>query len=451
MLLLVLSFVLFGSSRADEPRKTPNLLIDVSAAAMNSLVRREVDRTEPAQDVIQETPVTGKARTIATIRAELISDQHQAALDIVFDGRVYGQTVGTRPHVLIYTSSTTSLEIRQRVVFDAKGIRFCPIPACAQSTITLCDIMSREEPDALAIRFAQKAFQKNVHLAEAETAYKSAGRAAKGLEEELTPALSSASKSIGKALKAFRRAGLAMEPLEFQSTPDFLEARLHFDTASENQPATAPLLPSDIDVGLRIHESLVNEVARKALGGKVIDLNKVNDFYDVNTLGLIRDGRKDDLRKNALLNLAKLLGGFTGKSTTIILAQKDPVTVTFTDQGFQLEVHVASIRQDKTIYQGMRVRSVYRFENSRAGVHAVRKEPVQFIALTDAEKKGEAQPASFLVLREVLFAEVMKDRLTLAPLPVVASIPGLRLEAPRSGARDGWFALAWKLAPGQEK
>jgi hypothetical protein len=431
----------------DKERKSPNLLFDISADAVNALVQRRVDRTEPVEEVIQDTPVHGNGRTLAAVRAELIPDATHAAVQVSLQGNVYSRTVGTRPFVFIYSSTVTSLDVRHRVVFDAKGIRIFQERTHAESAITLHDVTSREEPDAIAIRFARKGYEKYRHLAEAETACKTADHASSRLREELTPPLASISKAMGTGLSELKRVGLTVDSLDFNTTASSMQAELRIATAGKNQAGLAPMLPADIDLGLRVHESLVNEVARTALGGKSFPLNAADKFYDNTTLGLLRDGRKDEVRQDALKTLAKLLKDLGVKPAIVKLTQKDPVTVAFTNQGFNVEIHIASIHQDGVAFAGMRVQAEYRLENARDGVHAVRKGPVRFVP-SDAfpAKKLAEQPASFLVVREVLFAEVMKERLTLAPLPMPDSIARLRLQAPRSGAGDGWFALAWNLA-----
>ncbi len=74
----------------------------------------------------------------------------QAVVDVVFQGRSYSRTIATRPHLLIHTSTTTSLDVRRRIVIDGAGITTFAGGQCADATATLLDITSRGEPDWLA-------------------------------------------------------------------------------------------------------------------------------------------------------------------------------------------------------------------------------------------------------------------------------------------------------------
>src|SRR5436305_1727111 len=70
----------------------PNLILDVSASLINSVVRQKVDRVQDVSDVVQGTPVSGISRTIGSVHAELAFDPDRAAIDIVTEGTAYSQT-----------------------------------------------------------------------------------------------------------------------------------------------------------------------------------------------------------------------------------------------------------------------------------------------------------------------------------------------------------------------
>jgi hypothetical protein len=429
----------------DKPRRQPNLLVDASAALINAAVQRPIDRTEPVREIIQDTPVCGIGRTLGTVRAELVPDPRRAAIDVILQACVYSQTVGTRRTILIHTCGTTPLEVRRRVIADDKGISLCAGPSCAVSSARLLDVTSTMDMDCLAIRMTRRAFENSKPAAEAESACKAAWRASNRLEEELTPALASASDTLGRELLAFKRAGLSLEALEFSTTAALVQGRARFATPGRAQPIPVSL-PPDIDLAVRIHESVATEAAQAEFGGRSFPLTGVSKIYEQLTRGLILDGRKDADQKADLKTMEKLFADLAGKPVTINLAQKNPLIVKFADQGFSLEGHVASIRQDKVDYAGLRIKAAYRLENARDGVHAVRKGAVQFFPEpAQAGQKLAALPPENLFLLETLFTEFLKERLTLAALPMPEALSS-RLDPPRAYARNGWFALAWKLA-----
>jgi hypothetical protein len=448
------SFALLGAilipCAAQEPgapkRQEANLLVDVSARLINAAITHPVDRTAPVDEVIQETPVCGIGRTIGAVRTELVPDARAAAIDVVFQGRNYSQTVGERTNVFVYTTGVTSLDVRRRVLIDGNGIRTYAGPAHADAFTTLLGIKSRTWPERFTEQVAKRVFDQTVDAAEAESGYKTAQHVAARLEEDVSPRLASLSKSVGRELKAFQQAELALQSLDLSTTTAAVQARLRFKAPVSPPPSGA--LPADIDLGVRVHESLANEAAQLELSGRSFTLNEVSKIYNEVTRGLILDGRKGADPKTGLKKIEKLVADLAGKPVTITFAKKDPMTVVFADQGFTVEGRFASIRQDKAVYAGLRVRAIYRFENAADGVHALRQGAVKVTAFEDpdkAAKKAEPLPVQFKLVVDALVNEVLTERLTLAPLPMPEVMKGVRFQAPQAYARDGWVGLAWKL------
>jgi hypothetical protein len=428
------------------PRQEANLLVDVSARLINGAVQHPVDRTAPVDEIIQETPICGMGRTIGVVRTELVPDARCAAIDVIFQGCNYSQTVGERANVFVYTTGVTPLDVRRRVLIDGTGIRTHAGPARADAFTTLLGIKSRTWPERLTEQIAKRVFDQTVDAAEAESGYKTARHVAARLEEDVSPRLASLSKSVGRELKAFQGAELALQSLDFSTTATALHARLRFKAPVSPPPSGA--LPADTDLGVRVHESLANHAAQLELGGRSFALNEISKIYNEVTRGLILDGRKGVDPKAGIKKLEKALADLAGKPVTITLAKKDPMTLAFADQGFTVEFRCASVRQDKAVYVGLRARAVYRFENAADGVHAVRQGSVKmdpFEEPTKSAKKAEPLPAQFRLIAKLLFDEVVTERLTLAALPMPEVVKGVRLQSPQAYARDGWVGLAWKL------
>ncbi len=428
----------------DRPRREPNLLVDASAALINAAIKRPVDRTEPVCEIIQDTPVSGIGRTLGTVRAELVPDPHRAAVNVILQACLSSRTVGTRNTIRIHTCGATPLEIRRRVVLDGKGFSLFAGPSCATTTTQLLDVTSCMDFDCLAITMIRRGFENNKPAAEAESACKAATRAGHRLVEELAPVLASASETLGRELLGFQRAGLTLEALEFSTTASNLQGRARFAVPGRPQPIPVSL-PPDIDLAVRVHESVATEAAQAVFGGRTFPVTGVSKIYQELTGGLILDGRKEADIKADLKTMEKLLADLAGKPVTITLPKTNPLIVTFANQGFSLEANIASIRQDKVNYAGLRAKAAYRLENARDGIHAVRKGPVQFSpeAAQPGQKLAKLTP-EFRFLLETLLTEFMKERVTLAVLPMPEAI-SRRLDPPRAYARNGWFALTWKL------
>lgn len=449
VLVVSISVIAWASQLASDAqdaktKRQPNLLVDASSGLINELIAQRVDRTEPTRETILDTPVTGISRTTGFLTAELLPDPSRANIDIVLRGQVYSQSVGKRPHVNVYANTTTPLEVRRRVIIDDKGIRSLRGPMFGDSRMEILDVNSGYDIDWPARRIAREAVYRSQAEAEAESTSKTVCGVADRLAQDLAGPLSDASKGIGAGLTRVKEAGLMLEQIDFNTTGSFLQARLRIATPGQKPPAYVPPMPDDIDLGIRVHDSLVNEAARVVYGGRSFKLEEVSKFYEEVTLGFLRDARKDVDQKDSLKTLEKLLATFAGKPTTITVAKDDPITVAFIDQGFTIDIHVATIQQADVTYAGSRVKATYAFENTRDGVLLVRKGAIR---LTPLEPTGKQQKPTIALVtsQEILFSEVLKQRLILADVPMPDALAKVRLMQPRVGARDGWIGLAWNV------
>ena len=138
--------------------------------------------------------------------------------------------------------------------------------------------------------------------------------------------LASLSKSVGRELKAFERAELRLESLALCTTAKALHASLRY-SAPVTPPRPSGALPAEVDLGVRMHESLANHESELNLGGFSFTLNELSKVRLQVTRGLIRDGRRNAEAQTGVQNLEKLFADLAGKPVTITFAKKAPLTV----------------------------------------------------------------------------------------------------------------------------
>lgn len=438
---LSLSLVLSATAGEKSAKAAPlaNLILDVSAAAVNQGVQRTIDRTEPFQEFILDTPVFGTARTRGFVTAELLPDSSRAALDVVFRGQVEARSVGERLQVMIHTFDTTPLEIRRRVVIDASGIQSIPGQNFGYTHTELLDVVNRHgDMGWRQVDLARRMFLRNKHFAEQEGACKAADTLAARLGEELAPNLEALAAPARKRLNRARDVSMKLESMQFSSSPAALQGRLRWATATPG-PTSLPDLPADVDLGIRIHQSVVNEIARAEFGGRTVHIDRLSEFYDEVTQGVLAPDQQ------GLLKLfGELVTTIAGEPVSATLASRDPLTVTFGDQRIDIDLHLASVRSGKTDYAGVRIKASYRLDNLPPGVVATRQGPVR-LELAKADKQFAALPDGNLFFVELLADQLFKERMVVNALAIPDGLPEVRVASPRAGAQNGWFAVAWKL------
>jgi hypothetical protein len=435
-----------GSARGEA--SPPNLVLDISAALVNKAVQRSVDRSEPVEDVILERLVRGCGRTQGTVHAELIPDPCRAVVDIVLDGTVTSKEVAYTPLLHLHSSTTTPLVARHRVTLDGHGIRSYVGPVHAHAVTALRCVTDREgDPYAPGSQLAAYGFWMNKEEAEAEASAHTADRLAHRMAEDLAPELARGGQAIAKGLALYRAVGLDLRCLSFNTAPDRVQVQMRFATPGQPRPGLPPAV-CDADLVGRVHQSVINEMARVALGGKTFSPAELVKRAEEAFGSLILDGGAKGKPQETGLLLEKLLAGLGKQAVVITAATNDPVTVSFADKGITLQVHIAELRLSGVALPGVKVSATYRSEYSAGKVRAVRQGPITF--RPDAGKSGTDKklsgPAALLApLVEALFAHIFKEQLVLADLSLPEPVSGLgQLAGVRAEARDGWLVVAWK-------
>jgi hypothetical protein len=441
------TMVLCGADEPNVPKgKQPNLLVDVSAGLVNAVVQRPVDRTEPIEDVILDTPIRGEGRTQGMVWAELCPDTCHISLDVIFRGKVCGQSVAIRPHVLIYGSSTTSVEVRRRVAIDAERIRVMAGPSDARTFARVHEITNRNgDTYTAATQFAWLDAAGRKDEAQDEAAGKTARRVSNRIADDLTPVLTSVSENVARGMSEMKKAKLTLDFLDFHTTAGFLHVRGRLATPGRVQAGPPLPLPADTDLGLRVHQSLINETAQALMGGKSFNLLDLKKLTNRATSWLLRENGKSIDPNDSQKSLEKMLTDLAIKTTSITFARQDPLVVTFAGQEIKVEIQVASFHSDGKESPGLRLHAAYRLEVSSAGVHAVRKGPLLFEE--NMLKNTEKRPNSFRQLQELAFADVLRDRFVLGPFPIPESTGARQLRPSRADAVNGWMALSWTVEP----
>jgi hypothetical protein len=429
---------------------TPNLVINVSAALINEAVQRSVDRLEPFEDVVLETPVCGLRRTLGNVRMDLIPDPDRAVMEVVLNGTTYAQGVSSRNRVRLYTCTTTPFEARQRIVLAPQRVCLLPMPGWACAQTTLVGVADYEgDPDPPTADFVRRGFRRRKAEAEAEISAKAVQQTTDRLGWESLPAVRSLSQSLSRGLSQIRRRGLTLETMQFRTETDHLQARLRFATPGRKGPQAAPLQRARADLSVRVHQSLVNAEGQAALGGNTYPLLDLEKRVEKLRDRFLRDITEDAERQKALETLRKLLAALGGKPATITFAKRTPVLIVFGDSAFTVEFNVAALGLAGQSFTGGRVRAAYRLEHTAQGVRAVRRGPIQFLPPAEPAKpddKIKMPDAPLRLFQEAVFGQVLKARLARADLSLPAPFSRLAALTPtESQIRNGWLQMDWKL------
>jgi hypothetical protein len=382
----------------------PNVLVDVSGLLVDAVVQRPIQDTQPVRDVVEGVPVYGTSSTRAQVHARLVPDPHRAVVDVMVRGTTLSRTVAYARIVNVYTTTTIAFEVRKRILIDQGGIRGLPARAYATASTQLLGITNTDgEVDTLSTLLARWKFNQEKEEADLTAANMAKSQLIQRLEREFQPQLARGNQALARGTEKVQEIGLHLEQIQWSTTAQYLRVWAHVATPSRPGPVPpSPELVEPADLSVRIHESVIHEILRAALAGK--------------------------LGKPGMGSLA------------ITFADKDPVTVAFAEKGFKVTVHGSRYSAEGAAFPGMKITAAYKWEAAPGKIVAIRQGPLQIQPLNSRMEFGKVFPERKHLILEKYLQKVLMERLAVMEIPLPNQIT---LVPTRVEARNGWLLVTW--------
>jgi hypothetical protein len=241
------------------------------------------------------------------------------------------------------------------------------------------------------------------------------------------------SKFVEKFRNPLLRRGEFPGRLRFSTTADELRVLvLQAGPGRLAAPDAPPDLTAGAELALRMHESLVNNLAEGLLAGETVG-QKWMEETALDLLGKVPDRLKDDPDK---------------EPWTMTLADHRPVTFTLADGGFKLTVRGKSYTSGDRKFDAMDFTIKYRLERDGKALKAVRQGNIEIFP------PGFVQGKDRVAIRHATLRNLMRKRLEklfeaeMAPKGPLL-LPGEwekvgPLEITQLGADKGWLTLSWR-------
>jgi hypothetical protein len=421
----------------------PNLLLQASQGFVSAGMSRVVDETEPVRDMILGTDISGTGRTRGEVQIRFIPDPLEAVIEAELVGTNSSRTVGRNGPALVYSRGTTRLHARKRLMVNDEGIRALGATATAEASTQITGVGSTKRGlvDCLVKKIAQRKIPQQKRQAERIASRHASDRLGTRFDGQTAAQLADAeSKFVEKFRNPLLRRGEFPGRLRFSTTADQLRLLvLEAGPGRFAAPDAPPDLTGSPELALRMHESLVNNLAEGLLAGETIG-QKWMEETAMDLLGKVPDRLKDDPDK---------------EPWTMTLAEHRPVTFTLSDGGFTLKARGTSYTSGDRRFDAMDFTIKYRLERSGKAVKAVRQGDIEIFP------PGFVQGRDRLALRHATLRNLMRKRLEKLFEPEMApkgplTLPGEwekvgPLEVTQLIADKGWLALAWRRDKEQEK
>ncbi|MCC6126196.1 MAG: hypothetical protein IT426_14635 [Pirellulales bacterium] len=419
--------------------RLPNLYVDIDEDVVNAALAEEVDETAPLEDCILGTSIQGTTHTVGRASAKLAESNRFSIIDTYLMATAYSDTVGRNGPVCIYSNGTTCIGAIKRLWIDENGLFSHPASSHAVTNTCINDIQSIKGRKFVE-RIAWKKAGKQLPKAECIASRRAEARVNERIDERADKALAEANEKFQQKIRRpLVERKLFPEDVKFTSGERSMHVR---SMQAGTSLIAAPSLPPEAekaDMTVRIHESMVNNYALDALGGMTIRQEQAEKAI-IDTFGELPEKMKNAANE---------------EPWGITFAKRQPISVTFADDGFKVTIHGEKFYRGAEPHDAMDVTAIYKIEKTAEGFKAVRQGDLQIFP-PGFDVAGEQQlSAKITATRNLLknrFGKVFEPEIVLKSFALKDKLEKVgKFEPTQFVCRDGWLVLAWKRVPAEKK
>jgi hypothetical protein len=415
----------------------PNYLVQASERIVAAGIARNVSETTPIREDILGTDVTGTGRTTGKVSVDLVPNPDRAAFDTIFKGSTSSNNTGYNSGATIWSRGRTTFNARKRTYIDADGFGADPATASAQTQTTVTGVNSGR--GGLAANRAQQIAWDRVRqgkpAGERESGRRAALRVRQRMDSDAAKRFAEQNASFDKK---YRRPmldrGAYPKVMNFSSTDHDLF--ISIVQAADDQLGAfnaPPALAEGADVGIRVHESAVENYHALMLGGDTVD----NEEFKEQMIGML--GEEEYNRRYPPSE--------NDGPWEITYAETDPVSIRFADGGYSLTIRITRFKGNQVFTQPMNVTVNYKLEPYQTGIKSVRQGDIEIFP-PDFQPGGEQTltPSQVALKRQLLnrFSQMfLEEEVTTGLLLPGAWEKAGRLALSQLVCDGGWLCTGW--------
>ncbi len=444
----------------------PNVHLSLSGDFLMEQINDTVNDAQAVNQCFEGSRVRGCARTNATVRGVLVPSENGIVIDIQMTGVTRTQAVAQQRRVYVNTRGETQLSANKRLFISLQGMSTSPAVAvantCQQVTGVCIDRRSRVGK-RLIRRVAHRRAAESRQRAECLQSQQAETAIADRMDDQVRDMIS---QSNGRIQKLLDRLNIDEEYL-----PDDIHTRSTHRRVLANAIVTAkkylaapsepPNVGAESDLALQLHQSAVNNLLARMLGGIKLDndrLVQMLEEFDLEVPDELKkagsktesaessnNGTSEDEEEEADEEEDEEEADEEDWSLTFDLLQ--PATITFFDGKFRVGIRGRKFTQgDQGIDEPIEISATYRLRKTpNKELEAVRigEVDVQFVKSPGRLSTKQLAYKTFIKRKTaVLFARRFSTD-DLPPGELADRLKSLKLD--HVEATRGWIALAFGL------
>jgi hypothetical protein len=413
----------------------PNLKVVASRDFLMERLERDVEETAPIYDVIMGTSIRGTGHTSGRVAGRLIQQDDAAVLELELTGINRSRNVGRNGPVTIHSRGVTNVYASKQVHIDADGLHAQPACASCNTNSTITSICARCR---MIEKAAWRRAGKQKGQVERVAARHAANKVASRFNSEVREALAEVEEKYQEQFrKPLLRKGEFPQVFDLSSTEEaILVTAMQANGAQLGSPTPAPDAAADVDVSVRVHESLAGNASEAVIGGITLTDERLAEILEERT-GEVPEELQIKEDKDPW---------------SITFARRQPVVVKIGDNSLRIAVRGSKFtRGDTEMLEALEISASYSLERTPTGSKLTRQGDVEVEFLRSQGKQLGIRQITFKTFMQKKFAAMFKEEFVGKGL----ELPGqdgddIKLNLAQMDSGSGWIALGWNVAPEPE-
>ncbi|MDR1383240.1 MAG: hypothetical protein LBJ67_05250 [Planctomycetaceae bacterium] len=412
----------------------PNLLIQAKSSVLPPVFQRKINEPVTVNDNILGSVVRGAGQLTGNVDATFVESSDSIIIRVIMEGLLETKTVSSNGPVNVRSTNSSTIRTTKEIIISQDAIATTAAKTKAKLTSHV-DNVNYARDNLLVRMIAPGQIQDRKPAMNTESERLTERRLNKRMDQAVDA-------RVNKINQRWKELDLENEsgesPLRvFVETLSTTENELNFRSAVSGRQqlttsADAPMLESDADVIVQIHQSMLNNVGTCELGEKTF----------------VEDQAAAELKKQFPRIAEKLLVDKPEDEASLVVTFADsPVNIAFDGETITASIETTAIERGGTSYPGLRLVFQFHIENENGKIRLVVKERPEAFPLgfdTENDQLSISQTTIRTIVNKRL-EKIAKEPIELQELTIEGENGNVILTPVHLSAKDGWLNVGLKL------
>jgi hypothetical protein len=416
----------------------PNLVAEITREFANAAAgQASYNKPECLFDIDGKQVTTGTGISSTNLTVEFVPNSERAQVVLCLSGTLDSRMQTQQGRVTICTNGHVHFRGWKCVCVDGNDVCWGPARVEACPSLQFRGVATQFcLLDPPVRRLATRVYFRKEDESHDKFRWKTERRISEQFDNQADVQLAKASKSYREELLGgLDKNRLRPQELRFSTTTDLLSVRARLEGAAPSDWAPLPALNGRPDIGVRLHQSVLNSGAAAIFAGKT------------------KTGGELEKDMNSLL-------GPTGKKVAIDPEDREafsvtfskglPIETNFTNQKIKLQIRTDGfVSGERVVSDPFLIESLYDFRRVGAGLELERKDEVD-VAPPDVaagQREISAREQTLSVLLRKRFNKLLPQKINIEKIELPGDLKKVgNMEPTQADSDNGWLTLGLNRA-----